>query len=143
MPEVFIASDHRGFKLKQFLARKNPSFSDLGPHTFVPDDDYNDAALAVARRVREVPDSFGILICGSAIGMSIQANRFKGIRAAIVPDVKTARLTRAHNDANVLCLPADLLPPKKALKIVSAFLKTPFSSEERHVRRVKRLDKEV
>ena len=141
--EVFIASDHRGFHLKQFLKRKFPTFTDLGPNTFNPEDDYNDAAIAVAKRIKSTPDSFGILICGSAIGMSIQANRFKGVRAAIVSDTRTAKLTRAHNNANVLCWSADVLSPRRAQKLVKLFLATPFSEAERHVRRVNRLDKEA
>ena len=99
------------------------------------------------------PGSFGVLVCGSAIGVSIQANRFKGVRAAIVTSLETAKLARAHNDANVLCLSADALAEAKdplesekhledTLALVDAFLNTPFSNEPRHLRRIKRLDKE-
>lgn len=154
MPEVFIASDHRGFSLKTKLKLEHPEFVDLGPAEFNKDDDYNDAAISVAKKVLETPGSFGILICGSAIGVSIQANRFKGIRAAVVSDLESAEKTREHNDANILCLSADHvmnakdpLESEKALEDVSAlvdtFLKTPFSGEPRHVRRITRLDEEV
>lgn len=146
MPDapVFIASDHRGFRLKQFLVKKLPELVDLGPYEFDPEDDYNDAALVVAKRVlsAETPDAKGILICGSAIGVSIQANRFKKIRAAVALTPKAVVQTREHNDANVLCLSADSLTPRKALKLVKIFLNTPFSHEERHARRIKRLDEE-
>lgn len=150
---VFIASDHRGFSLKNKLKLEHPEFVDLGPAEYNPDDDYNDAAINVARKVLSTPDSFGILICGSAIGVSIQANRFRGIRAAVVSDLETAGKTRAHNNANVLCLSADHLADspdplesEKSLEdlsaIVDTFLSTPFSNEPRHVRRINRLDKE-
>ena len=153
MPTVFIASDHRGFGLKNKLKLEHPEFIDLGPAQLDPSDDYNDAAIAVAKKVLEAPGSFGILICGSAIGVSIQANRFKGIRAAVVSDIESAKKTREHNDANVLCLSSDHLlsspdplESETALENISAlvdtFLSTPFSGEPRHVRRIKRLDKE-
>lgn len=142
MATVFIASDHRGFSLKQKLKSAFLDFLDLGPATFDPEDDYNDSAIAVAKKVKSTPDSFGILLCGSAIGVSIQANRFRGIRAAVAQDAKSAKLTRLHNDANVLCLSADTISLRRAKKITHTFLSTPFSNEERHLRRIKRLDME-
>ena len=142
MPNVFIASDHRGFQLKRALLHAFPNFTDLGPYQFDPEDDYNDAALAVAKRVRAEDDTMGILLCGSAIGVSIQANRFKKIRAAVALDPRAVKQTRQHNDANVLCLSADTLTPRKAKKLINLFLATPFSGEERHARRIKRLDEE-
>ena len=167
--QIFIASDHRGFDLKgkivAFLARapfagSTPvKVTDLGPRTYEKDDDYNDAARAVAKAVlnnRRISkdETFGILICGSAIGISIQANRFKGIRAAVVTDLETAESSRSHNDANVLCLSADKLSSAKdplesetafedLTSIIEKFLLTPFSGEERHKRRIKRLDEEI
>ncbi|MBQ8996947.1 RpiB/LacA/LacB family sugar-phosphate isomerase [Candidatus Saccharibacteria bacterium] len=140
---VFIASDHRGFALKKSLVRAFPELQDLGPHSFDPEDDYNDAALAVARAVRETSGARGILLCGSAIGVSIQANRIKGIRAAVALDPRAVRLSRQHNDANVLCLSADRLSTRRAERLIKLFLDTPFSGEERHVRRIKRLDEET
>ena len=167
--QIFIASDHRGFDLKRQLvanlsrASLNAStpvmVADLGPKTYDKDDDYNDAARAVAQAVLTAKkigksEAFGILICGSAIGISIQANRFKGIRAAVVSDLETAASARAHNDANVLCLAADRLAAAQdplesetayedLFAIVQTFLSTPFSGEARHLRRIKRLDKEI
>ena len=167
--QIFIASDHRGFDLKgqivAFLARASISAStpvkviDLGPKAYNKDDDYNDAARAVAKAVLTnqkiaKDETFGILICGSAIGISIQANRFKGIRAAVVCDLETAESSRAHNDANVLCLSADRLTAAKdpleseaafedLTALIEKFLTTPFSNEERHQRRIKRLDEEI
>lgn len=146
-PPVFLSADHRGFELKRRLLEVYPSFSDLGPKEYNPDDDYNDAAISVSRKVLETNGSFGILICGSAIGVSIQANRFKKIRAAICSCPESAKLTRLHNDANVLCLSADKVKTdadfEKTKHIIDAFLSTNFSGEARHLRRIKRLDEEV
>ena len=149
MPEIFIGSDHRGFELKNRLvaelAAKDPDYkvNDLGPATLDPADDYNDSAIAVAKAVSSHPESLGILICGSGNGVSIQANRFKGIRAIAptIPDL--ARLGREHNNANVLCLSADFLDYNKVVELSNIFLNTKFSGEERHVRRNNRLDEEV
>ncbi len=129
---------------------------DLGPKTLDPSDDYNDSAIAVSKAIlnSETHPCLGILICGSAIGISIQANRFKGIRAAVCTDMETAESSRFHNNANILCLSADYLARAKdplenektyedIFAIVEKFLSTPFSNEERHLRRIKRLDKEV
>ncbi|MBR3204149.1 RpiB/LacA/LacB family sugar-phosphate isomerase [Candidatus Saccharibacteria bacterium] len=154
MGPVFIASDHRGFNLKNKLKLEYPSFVDLGPTEFEPDDDYNDYANKLAKKVLENKDSKGILICGSAIGVSIQANRHKGIRAAVINNLEDAIKTREHNDSNILCLSADHLrnskdplETEKSLEdtsaIVEAFLNTKFSNEERHIRRIKKLDEEV
>ena len=149
MPELFIGSDHRGFELKSRLVsdlkanESNYKIIDLGPESYDPADDYNDAAIAVAKAVAENPGSRGILICGSGNGVSIQANRKKGIRAIAptIPDL--ARLGREHNDANVLCLSADFLDYNKVLELSNIFLNTNFSGEERHARRNNRLDEEV
>ncbi|MBQ1528468.1 RpiB/LacA/LacB family sugar-phosphate isomerase [Candidatus Saccharibacteria bacterium] len=167
--QIFIAADHRGFDLKNkicadltraLIAGSTPvTVTDLGPKTYDAEDDYNDAARAVAKAILNnykigKPETFGILICGSAIGISIQANRFKGIRAAVVNDLETAESARSHNDANILCLSADRLNLAKdpletetayedLCALIEKFLTTPFSNEPRHVRRIKRLDKEI
>ena len=167
--QVFLASDHRGFSLKSKLATDlsriqlasefHISVVDLGPNAYNPDDDFNDAAIAVSKAIIEShksgdEEAMGILICGSAIGISIQANRFKGIRAAVVKDIETATSSREHNDANVICLSAEQLVQAKdplegekayedLLAIVEKFLTTPFSGEARYIRRTKRLDEEV
>ncbi|MBR3180901.1 RpiB/LacA/LacB family sugar-phosphate isomerase [Candidatus Saccharibacteria bacterium] len=154
MSTIYIASDHRGFNLKNKLKLEHPTFIDLGPTVYNPDDDYNDFAKTLAKKVLETPGSMGVLICGSAIGVSIQANRYKGIRAAVVSDIDSAKKTREHNDANVLCLSADHvteakdpLETEKSLEdisaIVEAFLNTPFSDEPRHLRRIKKLDEDL
>ena len=162
MAEIFIASDHRGFELKNKLvaalsggapleeqinlyAADGSEFlvSDLGPFEKDPDDDYNDAAIAVGQAVVDNPGSFGIIVCGSGNGVSIQANRIKGVRAIAPTLPEITRKGREHNDANVLCLSADYLSYEEVLNLVTAFLITKFTGEERHVRRNKRLDEEV
>ena len=118
MTSVFLASDHRGFELKSQLKTALPSlnlpydFIDLGPQVFNPTDDFNDGAIAVARKLQTTPNSFGILICGSGVGMEIQANRFKTIRAARLDTPEEVKTAREHNHLNILCLSANLFVPK-------------------------------
>jgi ribose 5-phosphate isomerase B len=144
--EVFISSDHRGFNAKNALvASLNDEYTvtDLGPFELNPDDDYNDAAIAVAKAVKSYNGAKGIIICGSGHGVCIQANRFKGIRAIDGFTEELARLGREHNDANILCLSADFLSEDQMTTIARIFLNTTFSDEERHIRRINRLDEEV
>ena len=133
----FIASDHRGYELKEFLKCKFPLI-DLGPFGKDEKVDYPDYAKKLSKYVLK-EKSFGILICGTGIGMSIAANRNKGIRAGLCHTTTDAALTRLHNDANVLCLSGDFTKPKDAQKIAEIFFETKFSGEERHRRRVKKL----
>lgn len=145
---LFLGADHRGFAEKQrligTLGQENLECEvvDLGPTTIKPDDDFNDPAIAVARAVRENPYSRGILICGSAHGIAIQANRFKGIRAICGYTPELVKLGRMHNDANVLCLSADFMNTEQIDAAVRTFLDTDFIPEERYIRRNQRLDEE-
>lgn len=150
MPRLFIASDHRGFADKQRLlaqlgnsnVKETYEIVDLGPTTLKPEDDYNDAAINVARSVRNNPKSRGILICGSAHGIAIQANRFKGVRAICGYTPELVHLGRMHNDANVLCLSSDFMDDATMDRSVSMFLSAEFLPEERYIRRNTRLDEE-
>ncbi len=150
MPKLFIASDHRGFTEKQrLLGLLNNSnvkdffeIIDLGPTTLNPEDDFNDSAIIVARNVRENPKSRGILLCGSAHGVAIQANRFKGIRAICGYTSELAKLGRMHNDANIICLSSDLMDASSIDGSVIAFLSTAFLPEERYIKRNLRLDED-
>lgn len=148
MARLFLGSDHRGFTEKQRLVGMLRSSNvdcevvDLGPTTVHPDDDFNDSAINVARAVRENPYSRGILICGSAHGIAIQANRFKGVRAICGYTPELVKLGRAHNDANVLCLSADFMNTAAIDGAVQAFLDSEFIPEERYIRRNRRLDEE-
>lgn len=140
---IAIGSDHAGFKLKQaligYLKKHGIFHKDFGT-TSEASCDYPDFAFPVARAVAAGKFERGILICGSGVGVTITANRVKGVRAVNVSDLYTARLSRQHGDANVLCLAGRRLKPQKALKIADVWLKTPFSGEERHWRRIRKID---
>jgi ribose 5-phosphate isomerase B len=142
--EIFVGADYRGFEKKKgilvFLAGQGHEVTDEGAYEYNEGDDFNDPAIAVARAVRENRGSIGILICDSAHGVTIQANRFKGIRAAHCDSVESAKLAREHDDANVLCLSAHFMDEAKMEEIIQAFIKTDFVNLERRVRRINRLD---
>ena len=142
--KIFVGADYRGFERKQallgFLAERDCEVVDEGTYEYSEGDDFNDPAIAVAKAVRENPGAYGILICDSAHGMTIQANRFKGIRAAHCDNTESARLAREHDDTNVLCLSAHFVDDARMREIVTAFLDTNFENLERRVRRINRLD---
>ena len=142
--EIFVGADYRGFERKQallgFLAKQNCKVTDEGIYDYSEGGDFNDPAIAVAKTVRENPGACGILICDSAHGMTMQANRFKGVRAAHCENAESARLAREHDDANVLCLSAHFVDDAQMCEIVSTFLGTDFENLERRVRRINRLD---
>ncbi len=136
--KVYIASDHGGFELKNQIINLLDGvyeFEDLGPIELDMEDDYPVYAIKVAEAVQKHEDSLGVLICRSGIGVCITANKFKGIHAANCYSVELAKLSREHNNANVLCLDADL-KSEDPIEILKAFLETPFSNEARHRRRV-------
>ena len=141
MKKIFISSDHAGFKLKEtikdYLTNKKVKFVDLGPQ----DDnrvDYPDYAHKVAKRVKLNKSNVGILVCGSGTGMNIAANKHKNIRAAQCFNLKSTKLSRLHNDANIITLGSRLVTKKNALKFVSVFLDTKFDGG-RHLKRVKKI----
>ena len=142
--KIFIGSDYRGFERKQsllsYLSGTDFEINDMGAYTYSEGDDFNDAAIAVAKAVREEPDAMGILICDSAHGVTMQANRFKGARAAHCDSEESAKLAREHDDANILCLSAHFVDDDKMQRIVNIFLETNFEPLERRVRRINRLD---
>ena len=147
--KVILGADHGGLKLKnnlkKFLEEKGYDVDDAGPSKMDPDDDYPDYGKKVAEKVGKDGSDIGqtivmgILICRSAAGVMIAANKVKGIRGVAVFDEKSAKHSREHNDANVLGLSGDWLDEKKAKKIVTAWLETPYSTEERHTRRLKKI----
>ncbi|MBQ1298399.1 RpiB/LacA/LacB family sugar-phosphate isomerase [Candidatus Saccharibacteria bacterium] len=142
--EIFIGADYRGFekkqRLKDFLAQSGHEVTDEGAYEYVEGDDFNDPAIKVAKSVRENRGSIGILICDSAHGVTAQANRFKGIRAAHCSNSESAKLAREHDDANVLCLSAHFVSEEEMKEIVKTFIETSFTNLERRVRRINRLD---
>lgn len=142
---VAIGCDQGGFALKQeliaWLEKQGTEYRDLGSYN---DNscDYPDYARQVTNAIINEECEMGILICGTGIGMSIAANKVKGIRAAVCNDSFTAQATREHNNANVLCIGARVIGPGLAVKIADVFLNTPFSNEERHVRRIAKLEEQ-
>ena len=139
--KICIASDHGGFDLKEsikdLLIKKNISIIDLGPleNKTV---DYPDYAKKLANRLKAKKSEAGILVCGSGTGMAISANKIKTIRAAVCYDIKSTRLSREHNNANIIALGARLTSKKLCLKLVEIFLNTKFEGG-RHLKRVNKI----
>ena len=140
---IAIGSDHGGFVLKAeiiaHLTKRGLEVKDFGTYT-EQSCDYPVYARAVAKAVAAGECDKGIIICGTGIGVSITANKIRGIRAALCGDCFSAEATRLHNDANVLTLGARVTGPGLALKIVDTFLDTPFSGDERHIRRISMIE---
>ena len=138
---VCIASDHAGFNLKEdiknFLVNKNVSIFDVGPYNN-QSVDYPDYAKRLANRIRLKRSDVGILVCGSGTGMAISANKIRTIRAAVCYNLKSTRLSRQHNNANIIALGSRLTKKKLSLKLVEVFLNTKFE-RGRHLRRIKKI----
>ena len=141
MKKIFLSSDHAGYKLKEFikihLDKKKINYTDLGPFNSERVD-YPDYAHKVAKKVKTDKKHIGILVCGSGMGMNIAANRHKNIRAAQCFNLKSTKLSRLHNDANIITLGSRLLTKKNALNYVSIFLNTKFEGG-RHAKRIKKI----
>ncbi|PIR24797.1 MAG: ribose 5-phosphate isomerase B [Deltaproteobacteria bacterium CG_4_10_14_0_2_um_filter_43_8] len=139
---LVIASDHAGFKLKELfkkeLLSKGHTVDDLGPST-ADRTDYPDFAHKLARDIAAHAHEFGVLVCGSGIGMAMAANRHKGVRAAVINNEEEARLSREHNNANVACFGERALSPEEAVRFLQIFLDTPFSGG-RHAIRVQKIE---
>ncbi len=135
--EIFLSSDHAGFELKEkvkiFLSDNNFNYIDLGCFSLEPVD-YPDYAKILSKKMKDKIHSKGILFCGTGIGISMAANRFSHIRAALCTSVEMASKSRKHNDANVLALGGRILEEKLALKIVSEFLETDFEAGRHNLR---------
>lgn len=141
---LYLAADHRGFKLKEALKKLLTGWGiateDCGALIYDPQDDYTDFAAAASAKIAENPSEHkGIFLCGSGQGMDIVANKFRGIRAALCWDAEEARKSRNDDNANVLVLAADESDEGDAREIVTVWLETSFSGEERHVRRLEKL----
>lgn len=141
---IAIGSDHGGFELKQkviqYLEENHISYQDMGCGS-TSSCDYPVFGHAVAKAVAEGECEKGIVICTTGIGISISANKVPGVRCALCSDSLSAKMTRLHNDANVLAMGAGIVGPNLALDIVETFLNTKFSEEERHLRRVGLIEK--
>ena len=141
MKKIYISSDHAGYKLKEqikkYLKTKNITYFDLGP-TSNKKVDYPIYAHKLAKKVKTSKKNVGILVCGSGTGMCITANKHKNIRAAQCFNVKSTKLSRLHNDANIITLGSRLLSKKKACSFVNLFLNTNFEGG-RHLSRIRRI----
>lgn len=145
---VYIGSDHQGFelkeKIKKYLEKSNRKYFDVGNEVLDKDDDFTDYAKIACLKILadEDPKSKAILVCGGGQGMAMAANRFNGIRAAVIWDENEAKLARHDNDANVMALPAHILKDKdlKTKRIVDTFLDSRFSNAMRYKRRNNQLD---
>ena len=135
--KIFIASDHAGYEMKTKLNEYFNSFIDLGTNS-LDSVDYPDFAHKLTSEVLKNEGSLGILICGTGVGMSIAANRSKGIRAGLVNNVEVARLVRQHNDANVLVIPGRFMDDEEAKNCVQTFIDTQFEAG-RHKKRVEKI----
>ena len=133
---IALGCDHGGYELKQEIIKY------LEEHN-LESTDYPIYAKRVAIAVQSGDCDKGILICGTGIGISITANKFKGIRAALCSDCFSAEATRLHNNANILAMGGRVVGPGLAVKIVDTFLNTPFSEEERHIRRIKQMEEDT
>jgi len=146
--KIILGSDHAGFELKEqikkFLIQSGIDVEDTGAHDFNPNDDYPKIILSAAKTVAEDPaNNKGIIFGASGQGEVIVANKVKGIRAAVYygSNIEIVKLSRTHNNANVLSLGARFLNKKEAIEAVKIWLETPFSEEERHSRRIKQISK--
>ena len=140
MKKILIASDHAGFKLKKQLIpliEKKFFLNDLGP---MNDNsvDYPDLALKLSKKISKNKNLFGILICGSGMGMAMAANKVKNVRAALCYSTKNTKLSRLHNNANIITLGSRLTSKKKAIQLINLFLSTKFEGG-RHLRRIKKI----
>ncbi len=136
---IALGSDHAGFELKQVIIRhleeRNIEYKDYGPYS-ADSVDYAVYAEKTAKGVVGGECELGILCCGTGVGISIAANKVRGIRACCCSDKFSAEMTRLHNDANMLCLGGRVVSPEQAVELVDLFIDTPFSGEERHARRI-------
>lgn len=140
---IAIGSDHGGFALKQeiiaYLKENHIDFKDFGSYN-TDSVDYPEYGQAVGHAVVSGECEKGILICGTGIGISIAANKIPGVRCAVCHDVFSAEATRLHNDANIIAMGGRVIGPGHAIKVVETFLNTPFSNDERHIRRISKIE---
>ena len=142
--QIFIGADHRGFSLKRDLVKwlkTNHEVNDLGALKYNPKDDYPLYARKVAEKVRSDSKSFGILLCGSGVGVDVVANKFDGIRASIGKTPAQVRSGRRDDDMNVLVIASDYTSEDEARNMIKAFLSTPFSEDRGHKRRLDEIKK--
>lgn len=137
---LYLGADHRGFELKEhlklWLKEEDYEVIDCGNTQYDPEDDFTNFSFAVAEKVQQDPDSRGIVICGSGVGVNIAANKIKGIRASTGINADEVRHARKHDDLNVLAISSEYTSFEEAQKMIVIFLTTPFQPEEKYVRRL-------
>ena len=144
--KLFLGADHAGFELKEhvkkYLLEAGIEVSDMGAYNFDPKDDYPDFIVSTSKSVAEDSTHRGLIFGASGQGEAIAANRIKGIRAALYygGNIELVKLSRTHNDANILSLGARFLTKEEAIDAIKVWLKTDFSNEARHIRRIKKID---
>ena len=146
---IYISGDHAGFKIKQkiipWLEKQGHKVIDCGPFKYKKDDDYPDFVIPMAKKVAKNKDSRGVIIAGSGQGEVVAANRIRGIRTVLyygyVSPQRVLKLSRAHNDSNVISMGAKVLSVKQIKQAIKIWLAAPFSNSTRHKRRLKKLDK--
>lgn len=148
--KIYIGSDHAGYKLKEKLKKYlSDNFKleviDKGAFSLNEEDDYPDFIIPVSREVSKNENAIGIILGGSGQGEAISANKIKGIRATVYygGNLKIVKLSREHNDANILSLGARFIEENEAKEAVKIFIETPFSNEERHIRRINKIKSEI
>lgn len=141
---IYIGADHGGFDLKEklilWLSQNGYEVKDMGADSLNPEDDYPDFIIPVAEKVTGNPGNLGVVIGRSGNGEAIAANKVKGIRAALCLNIEMARKAKEHNNANILSLGADYTDAVDAYAILKTFIETPFSNEDRHVRRLRKIE---
>ncbi len=139
--KIYIISDHGGFNLKKYLAdslnRDGLDINDLGPFEYNIADDYPDYVPLLAETIN---NGFGVVICKNGVGVSMLANKYRGVRAALVNTPEQAKTARTDDNANIIALPADFIDEQTALQCVKTFVETSFSNDERHIRRLKKVE---
>lgn len=142
--KIVLGADHGGFELKEqikkWLVAEKREVGDVGATGLDPEDDFVDYAALVAEEVASSADTFGILFCRNGFGMMIAANRFQGVRCGEAFDVEAVRRGRTDDDINCLSIPSDYIKEGEVKKMIEVFLLTPFSGEERYVRRLEKLE---
>ena len=141
---IYLACDHRGFQLKEAIKKslieRGIAVEDMGAFSYDEGDDYADFAAEAAAKIAASPlEHKGIFLCGSGHGVDMVANKYRGVRAAVCWNTQVAKQSREHEDANVLILPADWLDELSTQEIVSVWLAAPFTGEDRHIRRLKKI----
>jgi len=138
--KYFIASDHAGLELKNYLIKEFQELNDVGPKEFIVEDDYPDYVYLLVEKIKkDINNSKGILVCKNGVGVCMVANKFKQTRAGLTFSVDHARTAISDDNINILCLPADFISQEESRKIVKEFLSTEFNPENRHLRRLKKV----